>query len=85
MSGRTVTVQMAVKPPSTVVTVMVAAPGATAVTTPFWSTVATLGSLLAHVTLWLAALSGCTAARSQALPPAVRDRLDLFSVTPATL
>ena len=79
------TVQEALAPlPSAAVAVMVAVPGATAVTTPS-VTVAMLASLVLHVTILLAALSGCTAARSQAVPPAVRDRLDLFSVTPVTL
>jgi hypothetical protein len=45
----TVTVHVAVKPPSSVVTVMTAEPDATAVTSPVLSTVATLSSLLDHV------------------------------------
>ena len=48
--GATVTVQLAVRLPSSVVTVMTAAPAETAVTTPFSSTVATVSSLLVHVT-----------------------------------
>ena len=46
----TVTAQVAVKPPSVVVTVIVAVPSATGVTTPF-TTVATVSSLLLHVRL----------------------------------
>ena len=46
----TVTVTEAVRFPSAVVTVIVAVPGAIAVTSPFVFTVATAGALEAHVT-----------------------------------
>ena len=52
----TVTAQAAVLPPSAVVTVMLALPFATAVTTPVWSTVATPELLEAHVTVLLLAI-----------------------------
>ena len=80
----TVTVQLAVLPPSAVVTVMVAVPGATAVTLPFSSTVAIFPSLVVHFTALLAALLGATVAVRVSLPPAVRAKVFLFSVTPVT-
>jgi hypothetical protein len=46
----TVTSQVAVMPPSTVVTVIVAEPAAMALTRPELETVATLGALLDQVT-----------------------------------
>ena len=49
--GFTVISQEAVKPPSAVVTVIVAVPGALAVIVPWLSTVATVSLLLRHVTL----------------------------------
>ena len=70
-STRTVTVQFAVKPPSSVATVMVAVPALTAVTVPFY-TVATLVLLLVHVTFWFVALDGCTVAVSWTVSPSVR-------------
>jgi len=54
----TLTVQLAVLPPSTVLTVMVAVPAATAVTAPPADTVATELLLLLHVTFLFAALVG---------------------------
>ena len=58
----TVSVTKAVLPPSAVVTVMVAVPSPTAVTAPDELTVATLGSLVVHVTDLLVALEGETVA-----------------------
>jgi len=56
----TVTLQDAVLPPSSVVTVIVAEPASFAVTTPS-STVAIFSSLLLHVTLWFVASEGVIA------------------------
>ena len=55
--------------PSAAVTVMVAVPALTAVTSPFASTVATLVLLLSHVTFLLVASSGCTVAVKISLWP----------------
>ena len=64
---------------------MVAVPTATGVTTPELSTVATAVSEDAHVTVLSVALSGATVAvRVSALPPGVRLRVVLSSVTPVT-
>ena len=80
----TVTVHVAVLPPSTVVTVMVAVPFAFAVTTPF-ATVATAVLLLLHVTALFAALSGATVATSVAVSPAASSSTAfVFRVTPVT-
>lgn len=55
----TVTAHLSVRSdPSAVVALMVAAPLATAVTTPALDTVATAGLLLVHVTFLLVALEG---------------------------
>lgn len=56
----TVMVQVAVKLPSTVVTVMVAVPFATAVTRPLLLTVATLPLLVDQVTALFEAFDGLT-------------------------
>ena len=58
--------------PSSVVTVIVAEPGATAVTVPF-DTVATSLLLLDHCTFWFSASSGYTVAFNKADSPSVRD------------
>ena len=58
----TVTAQVALLPPSAVVTVMVAVPGATAVTTPLALTVATELLLLCQVTFGFVASTGATVA-----------------------
>lgn len=84
----TVTVQVALAPlPSAAVAVMTAVPGATAVTTPFWSTVATALSLLVQVTAWLVALSGATVAvrvRVLGVRLEYRDAWVWLRVTPVT-
>ena len=80
----TVTRQIAVMPPSAVVTVMVAVPGATAVTLPLPSTVATDKLSLLHVTFLLVASLGVMVALRITVPPTVRLALVLFSVTPVT-
>ena len=71
--------------PSSVVTVMVAVPSATAVTLPFSFTVATLVSLLSHVTFWLVALPGVMVAVRVPPFPGFRDRVLGDSDTPVTL
>ena len=57
----TLTVAVAVKPPSSVVAVMVAVPAPTPVTTPL-STVATFSSLLVQIIFLLLAFAGSTTA-----------------------
>ena len=56
--------QVAVLPPSSVVTVIVAVPSFTPVTNPLLSTVATAVLLLSHVTFLFVALEGVTVALS---------------------
>ena len=74
-AASTVTAQVSVKLPSAVVTVMVAEPAATGVTTPA-ATVATLSSLDFQVTFLLVASAGATVAvRVPVSPPAVRVRV----------
>jgi hypothetical protein len=80
----TVTVQVAILLPSTVVTVMTALPADTAVTNPFDDTVATEGVLLLHDTFWLVALEGATVAIKVSVPPTVMLVDDLLNVTPIT-
>jgi hypothetical protein len=58
----TVTLQVAVLPPSAVVTIIAALPPDTAVTRPLDDTVATVDALLVHVTFLLVALVGATVA-----------------------
>ena len=65
----TVTAQVAVFPPSTVVTVIVAVPTPTAVTSPEELTVATDVSLEDQVTLLLVAVVGFIVAASCVVPP----------------
>jgi len=60
--GLTVKTQTAVNPPSVVVAVIAALPGATAVTVPYWSTVATARSPLDHATDLFVAFAGITVA-----------------------
>jgi hypothetical protein len=79
----TFTEQVAVLPPSTVVTVMVAVPPATAVTVPPL-TVATSMSLLDQVMDLFVALAGRTVAVSVSLSPTVSVRDDVFNTTPLT-
>jgi len=67
----TVTVQNAVLPPSTVVTMIIADPAALAVTKPF-AIVATPLLLLLHVTFWLLALDGVITAVRVSVPPITR-------------
>ena len=80
----TVTAQVAVLPPSAVVTVMVALPFATAVTLPVWSTVATLGALELQLTVWFVAVDGCTVAVRFRVAPGFSVRVVGFRETPVT-
>jgi hypothetical protein len=79
----TVTAQFALKPPSTVVTVMFALPADTALTVPPVETVATAVLLLIHDTLLFVASEGATVAINVSLPPAVIE-VDGFKDTPVT-
>ena len=81
----TVTLHSAVFPPSFVVTVIVASPAPTAVTFPLWSTVATPGVLLSHVTLLFVAVEGDTVALRFVVSPTLRLTELLSSLTPVTL
>ena len=67
----TVTSHLAVLAPSSVVTVIAALPGATAVTSPVAETVATFSSLDVQLTFLLEAFSGRTVAVRVALSPSV--------------
>ena len=80
----TVTVHFAVKPPSAVVTVMVAVPVPTPVTTPFVLTVATSVLLLFQLTRGLSAFCGSTVAVSVASSRRMSESSLLSSVTPVT-
>ena len=83
-TGLTLTVQVAVFPSSSVVTVIFASPTPTAVTVPS-ATVATAVLLLVHVTFLFVALSGNTVAvRVCAASPMVNTRVSLSRVTPVT-
>ena len=79
----TVIVLVALLLPSTVVTVIVQVPFATAVTFPFASTVATFVLLDVHVTLLSVASAGATVAVSCTVSPAfVRVAVSCVKVTP---
>lgn len=80
----TVTIHVAVFDPSTVVTVMVAVPFDTAVTTPDALTVATDVLLLFQLTFVLDAVDGFTVATRVLVPPGLRDSDVLFRLTPVT-
>jgi hypothetical protein len=84
MAEVTVTAQVAVLPPSCVVTVIVAVPAATPVTRPLFDTVAMLLLPLVHVTLLFVALSGFTVAVSPSVPPTVISDVVMFNDTPVT-
>jgi hypothetical protein len=79
----TVTLQVAVLLPSSVVTVMVAVPALTAVIVPP-DTVATVGALVLHVTFLFVALEGATVAVNVSILPTVIVVDDLFKDTPVT-
>jgi hypothetical protein len=81
----TVAAQLAVLPPSEVVTVMVADPAATGETTPLALTVATEALLVDQVTLSSVASEGLTVAvRAPVAPPTARLRLVGLRLTPVT-
>ena len=80
----TVTEQVAVLEPSTVVTVIVAEPAFTAVTLPLLSTEAVEASEDFQLTVLLVALEGATVAVRVSEPPSTRLRLVLLRVTPVT-
>ena len=82
--GFTVTVHVAFLPPSDVVTVIVAVPTETAVTTPEEDTVATDGLFEDQVTDLFVALAGATVATSVPVSPSTRTREVWSSVTPVT-
>jgi hypothetical protein len=79
----TETLQVAVLLLSTVLTVIVAVPTLTPVTTPPVDTVATVESLLLHVTFLFVASEGNTAAVKVSVPP-MKSPVDVFIVTPVT-
>ena len=79
----TITAQVTVLLPSSVVTVMVAVPIDTGVTTPL-RTVATAGLLLDHVTVFVPALAGCTVAIRVKVLPIATSAVFWSSVTPVT-
>ena len=83
-TGVTVTAQVACRPPSTVVTVIVAVPSFLAVTTPELETVATEVLLDDQVTDLSVAFEGDTVAVSVPVSPTVMDILLWFRVTPVT-
>ena len=82
--GFTVTEQVAVFFPSSVVAVMTTVPTFTADTFPFESTVATLELELDQVTFLLVAFEGVTVAVNLSVPPINRDSDVLFNDTPVT-
>ena len=80
----TVTVQVAVLPPSAVVTIITAVPAFKAFTTPELLTVATVASLVLHDTFLFVALSGVIDAESASLLPTAILIAVLLSDTPVT-
>ena len=80
----TVTAQVAVLFPSLVVTVIVAVPSLTAVTSPSALTVATDSSDEDQLTTLSVALSGLTVAVRVVFPPSTRERVVFESSTPVT-
>lgn len=80
----TVTVQVAVLLPSTVLTVIVAVPAATAVTRPLLFTEAILLLLLLQVTFLLVAFDGAMVGVNCSVLPAVNEVEILFKDTPVT-
>ena len=79
----TVTSQVAVLPPSSVLTMIVAFPAFKAITLPF-DTDATVPLLDVQVTFLFVALSGLTVAVRVISSPSVRVVDDLSNVTPVT-
>nr|WP_260444785.1 hypothetical protein [Burkholderia sp. Bp8986] len=81
-ADETVTVARAVKPPSTVVAIMVAVPTATPDTTPVALTATIAGALLLQVTAGFVAWAGCTEAVSVWVSPTLKPTPEVFNVTP---
>jgi hypothetical protein len=80
----TVMAEVAVNPPSAVLTVIVADPATTPVTSPLELTVATLVLLEVHVTLLFVAFDGATVAVNWTVPPTLMDALVGATLTPVT-
>jgi hypothetical protein len=80
----TVTTQLAVFPPSAVVTVIVVVPPERADTIPLEETEATPETLDCHVTARLLAFDGVNATTNCSVPPAANDSVVLFRLTPVT-
>lgn len=80
----TVTVQVAVLPPSSAVAVIVAVPLPVAVTLPFASTMATFSLLEVHVTFLFVASVGLNVTVSFDVPLYWSDSAVLFSVMPSS-
>jgi hypothetical protein len=83
-SSVTVTEQVAVLLPSSVLTAIVAVPSDTAVTRPVADTVATDGLLLLQTTFLLAALEGETVAVNCSVAPTTNESVILFKDMPVT-
>ena len=83
-SSLTVTLQNAVKPPSSVVTVIIVLPGLTAFTTPVSLTVAILVFRLLQVIFWLVASTGVITAVRGFFCPTSKVRFCLSRLTPVT-
>ena len=79
----TVTMLVAVLPPSAVVAVIMVVPAETAVITPSVDTVATLILLLLQLTFRFVALEGLIIAVKVSVPP-TKMLVDVFTVTPVT-
>ena len=82
--GLTVMTEVAVLEPSCVVTVMVAVPTETPVTSPVALTVATAVLLLLQVTLWFVAFAGAMVELSCCVPPIKIEAVVGLTVTPVT-
>ena len=82
--AETFTVQLAVYPPSSVFTVIVAVPVDTAVITPFDETVAIDSFELVHVIFWFVASVGVIVAVKFSVSPVFIFKLVLSKATPVT-
>jgi hypothetical protein len=79
----TLTAQVAILPPSTVVAVIAVLPALMPITTPF-VTIATSGTLLLHVTSLFVAFAGETVAFKVSKPPTAIEAVVLLRLTPVT-
>jgi hypothetical protein len=84
LTAFTVTVQVAILPPLSVLTMMVALPADIPFTKPVSETVALSGETLLHITALFVALAGVTEANRFSVPPTPTDIAVLFKVTPVT-